>query len=740
MKAPARYQTTSGRRPRARLHAPWSPLGRRRSRRVAVRTLMVLLAGLIVLAGAGDVYATSFFDSLPSVQGLDSSAFRGDTLIYDRNGVQLADIGHHGDHHQDVTVDKISPKLIQATIDTEDRSFWSNEGYDAQGIARAALADLRHRSVVGGGSTITQQLVKQRFLTADQTYQRKLKELALAYQLNQIYSKQQILQLYLNQNDYGEQQYGVESAALTYFHKHAKELDLAESALLAGLPQSPSTYDPVLRFSTAKLRQAEVLDAMLRAGDITVEERDKAAAEELHVNAPTNTALAPQFVTYVQSELERLGLANSDQQLIVRTTLDWKQQQLGEQVVRDNLNTNKFRDKDGLLTSAMVAMDPRTGELTAYVGSPDFNGPAGNYDFVGVQPVNPGSSVKPYTYAALVNSRKATMDTLILDGPKDYSVPGLAGGKYTPHNYNVNTYYGAQPLRVALSNSLNVSAVKAEEAVGIPQLVDFYRNLGLRPLGADGKPEAATNQYGPTLTLGGHAITLLDHVTALSVLANLGYYHPPEAILQVATNKGQSLYQSDPERGKRLALDPGVAFIISSILDDDQNRSLVFGRGTPLHLPDRHAAAKTGTTTDFQDALTVGWTPQLASVFWVGDQSSQQGHHMSGNSDGVYVAAPAWHRFMEEALKGQKDEWYQPPSDVMKVGGNSWTLRDTPKVESLNGEIKPAPSPSPSPGAPGAPPPAPPPPPAGVPPDPGGPVAGHCPPRCTPPLPSPPGG
>ncbi|MGI8562981.1 MAG: transglycosylase domain-containing protein [Candidatus Dormibacter sp.] len=739
MKDPSHYVTDSGRRPRARLHAPWSPLGRRRSRRAALRTLLILVCGLIVLAGVGDVYATSFFDSLPSVQGLDSSAFRGDTLIYDRNGVQLADIGHHGDHHQDVTLDKISPKLIQATVDTEDRTFWTNEGYDAQGIVRAALADLRHGTVVGGGSTITQQLVKQRFLNSDQTYQRKLKELALAYQLNQSYSKQQILQMYLNQNNYSEQQYGVESAALTYFHKHAKDLDLAESALLAGVPQSPSAYDPVLRLPAAKLRQAEVLDAMLRAGDISVDQRDKAAAEPLNINAPTNGALATQFVNYVQAELERLGLANSDQQLIVRTTLDWKQQQLGEQVVRDNLNANKYRDKDGLLTSAMVAMDPRNGELIAYVGSPDFNGPAGNFDFVGDVPVNPGSSVKPYTYAALINSRKATMDTLILDGPKDYSVPIPGGGKFTPHNYNVNTYYGPQPLRVALANSLNVSAVKAEEAVGIPQLVDFYRNLGLRPL-AGGQPDAATSQYGPTLTLGGHAITLLQHVTALSVLADLGYYHQPEAILQVTTNRGQTLYQADPERGKRLALDPGVAFMISSILDDDQNRSLVFGRGTPLHLPDRHAAAKTGTTENFHDALTVGWTPQLASVFWVGDQSPDPNkqHFMSGNSDGVYVAAPAWHRFMEGALKGQPNDWYQPPSDVMKVAGNSWALKDAPQVESLNGEVKAAPAASPSPGAPGAPMPSPAPAP-GVPPDPGGPVAGHCPPQCSPPRPSPPG-
>jgi membrane peptidoglycan carboxypeptidase len=280
------------------------------------------------------------------------------------------------------------------------------------------------------------------------------------------------------------------------------------------------------------------------------------------------------------------------------------------------------------------------------------------------------------------------MDTKVFDGPPGYTPPG----GQPIYNFVKNKAYGQQPLKVALANSLNISAVKTEEAVGVPQLVDYYRNLGLTPRDSNGNVNEPDTSVGPSLTLGGYSITLLQHAAALATIADLGTYHKPEAILSVTDANGNPLYQADPNKGARQAMDPGVAFIISSILDDDNNRSLVFGKGTPLHLADRHAAAKTGTTEDFHDGLTVGWTPDLASVFWIGDVTgSGPGHNMTGpNTDGVYVAAPAWNKFMEQALAGVKNTWYAPPTDVVRKG-DGWYLTQYPTdIPQLAGDQAPA--------------------------------------------------
>jgi membrane peptidoglycan carboxypeptidase len=694
LKEPARYRTKSGRLPRARVHAGWSPLGRRRARVALVRILGVLL-GLFLVGGlAAGVYAESFLGSLESVSGLDSTGFQGDTLIYDRNGQLLADYGEGGNHRVNVTLDQISPKLVAATVAVEDKNFWTNPGFDPEGIVRAALTNVRSRSIVGGGSTITQQLAKQRFLTSQQTLDRKLKEIVYAYQLNRTYSKQKILELYLNLSYYGEQQYGVQSASKTFFGRNARELDLAQAAMLAGLPQAPEQWSPVAHPQASKLRQKQVLDAMVRVGSATPEAAQAAYQENLDVRAPTTKFLAPQFISYVKSELERLGFKPGPQQLIVKTTLDYNKQQLGEQVVRESWNSNKWRDKNGAFSAALVSMDPRTGQIVAYVGNPGSDTSKGQYDWVNDVPQNPGSSVKPYTYAAAIAARKATMDTPILDGPSPLPVQG----GYQVYNF-VHKPYGVQPLKVAFASSLNISAVKTELGVGIPQTLAFYRNLGLKPLDFNGDPNGPDSGYGPTLTLGGHAITLLEHVGAISVLADLGVYHQPEAILQVSDAKGRVLYQADPNRGSRKAIEPGVAFIVSSILEDDNNRALVFGRGSPLHLGDRHAAAKTGTTENFHDALTVGWTPDLATVVWLGGTAGRDDVMCNCQSDAVYVAAPAWHKYMDAALKTTPDSWYQPPADVIKGANNSWFLQDAPRVDRLPND-NPIASPTPNYGVP----------------------------------------
>jgi membrane peptidoglycan carboxypeptidase len=705
---PPRIRTRSGRRPRARFHASWSPAGRQRTRRTLIRLGAVLGVLFAVMALGANVYAVSFINNLPSVRGMDSTDFQGDTIIKDRNGLVLADIGQNGDRRITVPIDQINPKVRQATVSIEDRSFWTNQGFDTEAILRTAATNVRAGGIAGGGSTITQQLAKQLFLTPRQTIDRKIQELVLAYQLTQTYSKRQILELYLNRSYYGEQQYGVQAAAQTYFHRDVANVDLAQAAMLAGLPQAPDAYSPVQHFDTAKRRQKEVLDAMVRDGVLTPQAAGAAYTEHLDVYSPVNTYKAPHFVKFVEDQLKQLGFKPGQQQLTVTTTLDYGKQQLAEQTVRENLQANLSKDTVGLLSSAMVAMDPKTGQILAYVGAPDVNARGGGFDFAGVEPVNPGSSVKPFTYGKALLDGKITMDTPIVDGPSPYNLKQPGDPKpYQVLNFDSRTH-GAPPARVALANSLNIPAVKVEMSVGVPGVLDFYRQMGMKPRDAAGNPEATPDHYGASLTLGGFPITLLEEDAALSAYADMGLYHTPQAIISVTDARGAVAWQANPNQGMRQAVDPGVAYIIASILSDDTNRKLIFGMGTPLHLPDRHAAAKTGTTEFYHDALTIGFTPDLATVVWVGDIAGndvKKGYYIHGNqADGVFVAAPAWHKFMEAALKGVPDRWYDMPKDVVKQG-NSFFLTATPKVDRLAGD-SPAATPSPADAA-------------GIPPDPG---------------------
>jgi membrane peptidoglycan carboxypeptidase len=706
LRAPARLKTKSGHRPRARLHATWSPIGQREKRTTAVRVVGVLLGLVMAIGLAADAYAESFLGSLPDIKGLDASNLGGDFFITDRNGKLLADVTDQGNRKIYVHLTDVAPVMSQATVAIEDKNFWSNPGFDPEAIVRTALSNFRSRTITGGASTITQQLAKQLFLTPDQTYERKAKELVLAYELTKAYSKDQILELYLNRSYYGAQSYGVQAAAQTYFHKDAKTLDLAQAAMLAGLPQAPAQWSPIVNPEASKARQREVLNAMVRLGYITPEDLAKAYDEKLDIYGPVTNWLAPHFVDYVLKELEQLGFKPGQEQLVVRTTLDLSKQTFAEKVVRDNLNANKGRDPGGLLSSSLISMDPKTGQIVAMVGSPDYNGPAGKFNFTTTYR-NPGSSVKPFTYGAVINARKATMDTPIADSPSPLVINQGAGQEpYKVFNYDHGTH-GVQPLRVALASSLNIPAVKSELSIGVPAVLDFWRNLGLRPWDASGDPNGPVYNYGAALTLGGYPITTLQEVNALSVYADMGVYHPAEALLSVTDVHGQALYQANPDASKRQAIDPGVAFIIASILSDDNNRALIFGHNSPLHMSDHTSAAKTGTTENFKDALTIGFTPDIATVVWVGDILDLN-HTMYNGSDGVFVAAPAWHTYMEGVLSGVPDKWYPPPSDVVKGPGNSWYLNDTQKVDKLPND-NPTPIPTP--------------PDYGIPPDPGAPRA-----------------
>ena len=706
---PQKILTKGGHRPRARIHAAWSPIGQKMRRTATVRGLGVVLAVLLVIGFAADAYAQSFFDSLPSIQGLDSAAFAGDTIITDHNGEVLADVGNHGDHRLAVKLKDVAPVMIQSTVAIEDKGFYTNPGFDLAGIVRAGFDNLRAGHVVGGGSTITQQLAKQQFLTPDQTVSRKIKELALAYELAQTYSKDQIMELYLNKSFYGSQSYGIEAAAESYFHIPASKLDLAQAAVLAGLPQAPTEWNPVLHPDAAKLRQTEVLQAMVRSNFISQEDMDKALVEKLTYQAPINSFLAPHFVDYVLAELRQLGFQPGVQQLLVRTTLNLHMQQIGEAVVSSNLAANLFRDRSGQLSSGLIAEDPKTGEILVMVGSPNYNSVGGQINYTTI-PRNMGSSMKPYTYGAVINARAATVDTPVYDGPS----PFIYKDAYSTtkiYNYDGSTH-GVLPLKKAMGNSLNIAAVKVELSIGVPAVLTYMRNLNVRPRYVIANPDgsfggydanAPADEYGPSLTLGGYPITLLEHVSGIATYADMGVYHTPESILSVTDSHGQPLYQTHADQRARQALDPAVAFIMAQIMADDQNRCMIFGCNSALHWSDRVVAAKTGTTDNFKDAVTIAFTPDLAVGLWVGDILSNK-YTMVNNSDGIYVASPAVHSFVSQALAGVPGtNWYYPPPGVVAGANNSWFLTDTTNVAKLPGDNPPSP-PAPAPNYPPVPP------------------------------------
>jgi membrane peptidoglycan carboxypeptidase len=696
---PERIKTKEGHRPRARVHATWSPIGQRSRRVAAVRGLGVVLGVVLVIGFAVDAFAQSFFDSLPSIQGLDSAAFAGDTVITDSTGkVQLADVGNHGDHRLAVKLKDVAPVMVQATIAIEDKGFYTNPGFDIQGVIRAVIDNLRSGHIVGGGSTITQQLAKQQFLSPDQTVSRKVRELALAYELTQSYSKDQIMELYLNKSFYGSQSYGVEAAAQSYFHIHASQLDLAQAATLAGLPQAPTEWNPVLHPDSSKLRMTEVLQAMVRQNFISPTDMEKALAEKLVYQAPINSFLAPHFVDYVLAELRQLGYKPGIQQLYVKTTLDYRMQLIGESIVKSNLAANAWRDRSGQLSSGLVAEDPKTGNIVVMVGSPNYNATgraAGQINYTTI-PRNMGSSMKPYTYGAVINARAATVDTPVYDGPS----PLVYKDAYSTtkiYNYDGKTH-GVLPLKKAMGNSLNIAATKVELSIGVPAVLTWMRNLGVLPripVGLNTYRQGNLNEYGPSLTLGGYPITLLEHVGGMATYADMGVYHTPESILSVTDSHGKPLYVSHPDQRARQAIDPGVAFIMAQIMADDQNRCLIFGCNSALHWSDRIVAAKTGTTDNFKDAVTVAFTPDLAAAIWVGDILDNK-HVMVRGSDGIFVASPGMHSFIAKALSGKPgNTWYIPPPDVVKGANNSWFLSDTRSIARLPGDNPPSPTPKP---------------------------------------------
>ena len=616
---------------------------------------------------------------LPAVSGLSSNRLQQDTLIYDRHGTLLADIGKSGDHRIVVPLNYINPWVVKATLATEDRTFYQNSGIDVGGIFRAAIADYTHKAINQGGSTISQQLVKQVYIGPNPppTIQRKLKEAILAIELNREYSKSQILEMYLNTIYYGGQTYGIEAAARTFFQTNAHDLSLAQAAMLAGLPQAPTRWNPLVNFASAKQRQAQVLAAMVGEKYITPLQAQTAYAQKLVVYPPTTKFEAPYFVDYVLKTLAKEhGITSDDRRgYRVYTSLDLNLQHTAEQVVHEQIaqkgNYYNFHD------AALVSMNPKTGEVLAMVGGDDYNRPGGQYNFAYDAARPPGSSFKIFTYTAAIESRKVNMVSPILDDTMVFPIGGepLGYGKYIPQNYD-HRFHGTLPLKMAMGNSLNIPALKVELRTGIPAVVDMAHRLGLTCLGEPCDTQHPADWYGPSLTLGAYPVRVADMATSASTLATLGVRHREAPILNIKDGLGRDVFTYDAKKAEFRAVDPSVAFIIASIMSDDRNRCMEFGCHGDLTLPGRHVAAKTGTTNDFKDNWTVGFTPSLATAVWVGNPDNRP---LSHNSTGIVGAAPIWHKFMTLALAGTPDEWFSVPAGIHQIGENYFL----PGTESL---------------------------------------------------------
>jgi 1A family penicillin-binding protein len=633
-----------------------------------------VLLSLVLVAGAAAAYW--LLADLPRLDGPNAAhaatlygyAAAPSSKIYDRYGRLLYEMPPpQTGLHSPVALEDVPLALRQALIATEDATFYENPGVDGRAILRAVWLNLRGGEIVSGGSTLTQQLARNLLLSPEERYERtlarKLREAILAWRIDRHYSKDEILELYLNEIYFGNMAYGIEAAAQAYFGKPVRDLDLAESALLAGLPQAPAYYNPLENLEAAKERQAVVLDLMVKQGFISEEQARLAGKEKLYFASVPFDIRAPHFVMYVRTMLEReLGLERLERGgLQIYTTLDLDLNETARDIIRYRLSrlaecggqrTNCPPGGHNVRNAALVALDPRTGEILAMVGSPDYFSARIDGAVNGTTALRqPGSSIKPITYATAFAAGELTPATMMLDVRTSFLT--AEGTAYVPTNYDLQ-FRGPVRLREALASSYNLIAVKVLDAVGVEAMTVLARRLGISTFDE-------LEKLGLAVTLGGGEVRLLEETGAYAAFANGGYAIHPVAIRRVEDEEGRLLWSPQPGVGARV-LDERVAYLISDVLSDEEARIPSFGEGSDLELS-RPAAVKTGTTTDYRDNWTVGYTPELVAGVWVGNADNEPMLETSGLSG----AAPIWHDFMEMALKGQPVQAFQRPAGLVEV-------------------------------------------------------------------------
>ncbi len=589
-----------------------------------------------------------FAQDLPSTDKINERQITESTKIFDRTGkVLLYDI--HGEEKRTIVISDQIPNFVKwAAVVTEDANFYQHFGLDWRGILRAAFNNLIGQKISQGGSTITQQFIKKAILSDERTWSRKIKEAVLAIELERRYSKNEILTLYLNQVPYGSNAYGIEAAAQTFFSKPARDLTLAESAALAALPQAPTRLSPYGSHpEELKARQEYILDRLAKYNYISQPEAEAAKKEPLKFSVVAHGIKAPHFVMYIKEYLENnYGQdAIETQGLKVYTTLDWDLQQAAEQIISDGAKSNW--KKYGARNAALAAIDPKTGQILAMVGSYDYFDIAhdGNVN-VTIRDRQPGSSFKPFAYATAFK-KGYTPDTVLFDVLTEFNPSCAADASQDKDQYGLDCYHpgdyddkfrGPVTAREALAQSLNIPSVQMLYLAGIEDTIKTAKAMGITSLNE--------NYYGLSLVLGGGEIKLLDEVAAYGVFAAEGVKNAKTSILKIEDNAGNVLEKYKPQSKK--VIEEQTARLISDILSDNTARSPIFGANSSLYFSDRPVAAKTGTTQKYRDAWTLGYTPSLAAGVWVGNNNNDS---MSKAGAGLAAAGPLWHEFIKKAYE-----------------------------------------------------------------------------------------
>jgi penicillin-binding protein 1C len=636
------------------------------------KSIFLLLGSCFLVFGI--FFYFYIFKDLPSPRTLSTQSLALTTYIRDRNGKELYKI-YRTQNRTLIPLSQIPLQMRQAILSIEDKNFYQHRGFSITGTIRALYNSLTSNRIQGG-STITQQLVKTSLLSPERTLRRKLRELTLSLVVEILYSKDQILEMYLNRVSFGGTAYGIEEASQTYFGKSVTQLNLAQISLLAGLPASPTTYSPYgIHPEYAKSRQKEVLRRMVADGYVSWEEAESASNEELKFKPPAASIQAPHFVMYIKDLLaQKYGTDVVEQGgLDVITSLDLDIQNLSQQIVsEETAKISYLRVSNG----AALVTRPSTGEILAMVGSRDY------FDLENDGNVNvtlslrqPGSAIKPINYA-LAFSRGFSPASLIEDSPISYRVPGQP--IYSPTNYD-NRYHGKVTLRTALASSYNIPAVKLLSANGVSGMISLGQKMGITTWND-------TSRFGLSLTLGGGEVTMLDLSTAYGVFANQGQRVPLHPILSVRDSQGRLLEEFRCPKnasvippvsaasvaisaateitscGSESAIDPRISFLISDILSDNSARTPTFGSRSLLNLP--KVAVKTGTTNNLRDNWTIGYTPDILAVVWVGNNDNSP---MSYIASGVTGASPIWNRIFTKLLSLYPSAGFPPPSKVTKT-------------------------------------------------------------------------
>jgi penicillin-binding protein 1A len=593
------------------------------------------------LVAGGLVGLAISFRNLPDVRVLRSYAPTETTYIYDIKGIQLASL-HDEANREVVPLNRISPNLKRSLLAIEDSHFYYHQGVNLSGVGRALAANLKRGGVKEGGSTVTMQLIKNLFLSQKRDVFRKLAESVLSIRLEQIFRKDQILEMYLNQVYWGHNNYGVETASQSYFGKHAADLNLAEGSMMAGLIASPERYSPFANMKAAKKRQGEVLGRLLDLGWITPEEKVKAEAYEIKLGK-IKTWQSSKLPYVTDAAIEELNQKFGRETvrkggMRIQTTIDYNFQLAAEKVVKDAYE--RLGRKDYQIS--LVAIDPRTHFVKAMVGGVDYK--KSNFNRAVYANRQPGSSFKPFVYYTAFATGKFSPDSTVVDEPVRYRD---GNGYYSPRNYG-GGYSGAMSIRHALAVSANVPAVKMGKEVGLDKVIQTCRTLGIK----------SPIEPVVSLPLGAVGITPIEMASAFATFASNGWASETTSILRVTDSDGNVLLDNTPQ--PRLVLNPWAAAQTNNALQAVVNE----GSGKQAALG-RPVAGKTGTTSSERDVWFVGYVPQLAAAVWIGkDNFTPLGQGVTGGTH----AAPIWRSFMQEALKDEPAESFQSPSKFKRPG------------------------------------------------------------------------